>query len=330
MAEDYDDIDALIAKHVAGETDATEQARIEQWLAADAANPQYLAGLQRLWEQAAGARPAPERAVDTDAALAKVKSKIRGHFPLRARILRTPFWLRAAAVLVGLAVALWFWPQNAPVAAEIASADATLRDTLADGSVVVLNQHSSLRISEQFGQKERRARLVGEAWFRAAHDAAKPFLVEAGTLEIAVLGTEFNVDYRAEAGRVVVAVGTGKVQMRIGAQREVLLAGEQAECDLAAEKITRRALPDPNVLAYQDRRFTFEGTPLSEVVSQLSKVYNVSISLKNNNLRDCPLTTRFNGLPLEEVLDIIADSFSLHIVRDATGISLDGTSCGSN
>ena len=64
--------------------------------------------------------------------------------------------------------------------------------TLADGSQVNLSGGSAIGVD--ITSEERRVRLLsGEAFFDVAHDAARPFTVEAGEARIVVLGTAFDV-----------------------------------------------------------------------------------------------------------------------------------------
>jgi len=330
MPDNYSDIDELLAKRLAGETAPEEEQTIDRWLAAAAENRQYFEGLQRLWQQAAQARTLVPQSVDVEAALRKVKAA----FPqqtvpkVRVRVLR--MWWSAAAVIVAIIAAIFFFQTPSPVQpTEIATTITTLTDTLTDGSVVVLNRQSGLHIEQDFNRQERRMRLSGEAYFQVAHDTTRAFIVDVEQLEVRVLGTEFNVDSRSQAGFVTVTVSTGKVQLRSTTQTEYLYAGQQAVYAAATGKITRQRQTNPNVLAYKSRQFQFDGTPLQEVLRQLSDVYGVSISLKNKSLKDCQLSAPFNNLELNQVLAIIADSFDLTVERTGTSVVLDGVGCGN-
>ena len=64
---------------------------------------------------------------------------------------------------------------------------------LSDGTTVYLNAESELTYPVKFSGKDRRVCLKGEAYFEVERDTCKPFIVEANSLEIQVLGTEFGV-----------------------------------------------------------------------------------------------------------------------------------------
>src|SRR6185437_1306026 len=74
---------------------------------------------------------------------------------------------------------------------------------LADGSEIELNTDSVLRT--RITREERRVWLdKGEAYFNIRHDAARPFVVMAGTHRVTDLGTKFFV--RHDTDRLEVAV----------------------------------------------------------------------------------------------------------------------------
>ncbi|MCA0237317.1 MAG: FecR domain-containing protein [Bacteroidetes bacterium] len=331
MTDNYAHIDELLAKRLAGETTKQEEALIESWLQESADNSRYFDSLQRLWSQAPTARAATLRPVDTESALQKVRAQMQPAAPVARRISMYQ-WMPAAAAVLALVVAAVFFFRNETDTPEvqIAAATSTLTDTLTDGSVVVLNRNSALRIAGNFNKKERRMRLEGEAYFAVAHDREKPFVIEVQQLEVKVVGTEFNVDNRSEPGRVKVSVTEGKVQLSAGAQNLLLVAGEQAIYESGSGNITRVAKPNPNVLAYKNRYFDYDATPLGQVVRELSDVYGVDISLKNKVLENCILHARYDNLELDRVLDLIADSFSLTVEKKDGKVVLDGTGCGGN
>lgn len=81
---------------------------------------------------------------------------------------------------------------------------------LPDGSVIQLNTLTKMVV--HFDDGHRRIELPqGEAFFRVAHDAKRPFDVETQYAVVRAVGTEFNVYNRADSTRV--AVVEGKVQV---------------------------------------------------------------------------------------------------------------------
>lgn len=328
MTEEYTEIDILLAKQLAGEATPDELLAVNEWLDASRENQAYFEGLERIWATASELRTGPSWEVDTETALQKVKVKMQQNRAIKRTLFSNRVWLQLAATLALVATAVWFFSDPAPLPQpNIASSNTTLTETLTDGSVVVLNRNSGLRIADNYNRKERRMRLSGEAYFKVTPDAKRPFVVETDQLEIKVVGTEFNVDNKPGSSLVTVSVTSGKVQLKSAVQTELLTAGEQAEYNHSSGRITRITQPDPNVLAYKNRVFTFDETPLGTVLKQLNNVYGVNIRLENKALADCPLNTRFDNIELDQIIEIIAESFSLSVRRDGGEIVLDGASC---
>ena len=79
---------------------------------------------------------------------------------------------------------------------------------LADGSIVELNSRSRLRIRYTAAQRDIDL-IEGQALFRVAHNAARPFVVHSGAVNVRAVGTEFDV-YKKRVGTIVTVV-EGKV-----------------------------------------------------------------------------------------------------------------------
>jgi transmembrane sensor len=80
---------------------------------------------------------------------------------------------------------------------------------LPDGSLVELKEGS--RIAVDFSAEQRQVRLVGEAHFQVARDAARPFVVNAQGVMVRAVGTAFSV--RVDSDEVQVLVTHGSVHV---------------------------------------------------------------------------------------------------------------------
>lgn len=64
---------------------------------------------------------------------------------------------------------------------------------LPDGSKVWLNSGSTLTYDKEFGKEIREVVLSGEAFFDVVRNVDKPFIIHTTSMDIKVLGTQFNV-----------------------------------------------------------------------------------------------------------------------------------------
>lgn len=322
----FSDIDELIAKHLTGELAAAEHARLEEWLAESEENRQYFRQMEQLWQKSVLGKQNLPHNLDVEAALARTKSKI--HAPPRAKRIPLNYWRYGlAATFLMLLGAFWFFQQNtSEPAVLLASTSKALRDTLTDGSVVALNQYSSL--SAIYSRKARTIKMSGEAYFEVAPNPSKPFVIDVQRVQVTVLGTKFNIDNRTDPNWVIVSVVEGKVRVQSGKQTEYLTAGEQLRINNQDGKTMKtQTKPSENVSAWANRQFIFDDMPLSEVIPLLEKAYQVKISLSNKELEKCRLYVRFNNESIDRIIALIADTFSLEIRNIDGQFYLDGTGC---
>ena len=88
----------------------------------------------------------------------------------------------------------------------------TLSIKLADGSSIVANAGSTIRLPKQFAEKERKVFISGEAYCDIASRAGRPFIVSYPTGKVEVLGTAFNIrTYDNETPSVAVVEGSVRV-----------------------------------------------------------------------------------------------------------------------
>ena len=102
----------------------------------------------------------------------------------------------AAIAVCALAALLFFGVRTAWNEHSIATEFGELKTaTLADGSELRLGSNTLLKFD--IGDAQRRVTLVrGEAYFKVAKDATRPFVVEAKTYAVRAVGTQFAVSHR--------------------------------------------------------------------------------------------------------------------------------------
>ena len=127
----------------------------------------------------------------------------------------------AAAVVAAVSARHWWGIQSI-----VAPKGNVQRTALRDGSAVTLNSSAEIEIAFQDAVRKV-SLLAGEANFDVAKDAARPFIVDTGPVQIRVVGTSFNVR-KTEADAVSVTVREGIVEIFHGAVQPVrLIAGDQ-------------------------------------------------------------------------------------------------------
>jgi transmembrane sensor len=166
---------------------------------------------------------------------------------------------------------------EAPITAYISAPGETRRLTLDDGSQLMLSADTEVDV--RFSRRLRELKLVrGEALFEVFHDAARPFVVDAGSGDVTALGTRFLV--RRDDADVTVTLLQGRVQVDRGggAEPATLRAGERLHFD-ARHLIERRSIDADAVSAWTRGRLVFQATPLGEAVTEINRYSDTQIRI---------------------------------------------------
>ncbi|SIN65124.1 FecR domain-containing protein [Chitinophaga niabensis] len=149
---------------------------------------------------------------------------------------------------------------------------------LADGTAVWLNASSSIRFPTRFEGKERIVELTGEGYFEVAKDQHKPFRVKVNGVEIAVLGTHFNV--MAYQGVTKTTLAEGSVKIQLADNRSWLLKPGQQGTVKENQEVNIAATDVEKALAWKNGLFYFKDDEIKDIVAQLARWYDVDIQLK--------------------------------------------------
>jgi len=151
---------------------------------------------------------------------------------------------------------------------------------LSDGTRVWLNVASSITYPTAFHGKERSVTIDGEAYFEVASDPSMPFRVrkkKQDDVQIQVLGTHFNVNAYDDEPTMKVTLFEGAVVVGKGKRTQLLKPGQQAVVD-ASDLQASDSADLPEVMAWKDGRFYFDGTNIRSIMRQVEKWYNVDVS----------------------------------------------------
>ncbi len=226
----------------------------------------------------------------------------------------------ALAILSGGLVASqlgWFGPAavERPAAVDMASTNAVRTVRLADGSRVTLDRGSVLR--DASSASERRFLLLGgRARFDVAHDADRPFIVDAGTGRVIAHGTVFDVGFEGKVMRVALLRGSVEVRERPDSARKAstsrfLSPGEQLL--VTGEGIGASSQVSAAALAWPDPMIGFEDVPLGEAIAAFNRTSVRAVRLAD----EAPASRRVSGAFRRDdpraFADALATSFGLDV-----------------
>ncbi|MBL1409472.1 FecR family protein [Sphingobacterium faecale] len=154
---------------------------------------------------------------------------------------------------------------------------------LEDGSRLTLNANSSISFPSSFDGRLREVSTSGEVFFEVEKDRYKrPFIVNAGSSTIKVLGTKFNVNFK-EGEFLRTALFEGSVQVS-NKGFEVRLAPGEELCVDAKGKYTVREFESERVGAWKEGYFALDNKNIEEIMEEVADWYNVEVSYADVNL----------------------------------------------
>jgi transmembrane sensor len=242
---------------------------------------------------------------------------------------RTPYVV-AASLLVVVASAWVLWRGPEQYRTRFGEQRSVL---LEDGSRVTLNTASHVEVS--FQKTRRLVRMLqGEALFNVAHDAARPFEVEAGHTLLRAVGTQFDVDVRRSRTTITVVEGKVAVVSESGSsavrEESAALSPPVLEKVIKAHErvvITSEGTGNPQTVAdlasataWMQRRLVFDHQPLSEVVEEFNRYNPTPIVLEDAQLQRQEVTGVFQSDDPESFLSFLSNVPGVEI-REAN----DGT-----
>ena len=189
----------------------------------------------------------------------------------------------AASVVLCVAALVWYQAQSAGRYTTGIGEQRTAR--LDDGSTIVLNTGTELRV--EITERLREVRLLkGEALFNVASDAKRPFRVLSDHTVAQAIGTAFVVRRKAE--QTIVTVIEGKVAVESRSNHEerkqvAVAAGVRAE--VADDVIETTPVANPAAAtAWQSGRLIFDGETLAEAVAEFNRYNEVQIVVEDAQL----------------------------------------------
>jgi len=320
-----DDIDTAAADWLArlDRADVPETLRIEfeAWCRA---NPRHQAAylrLQEVWERLDGLRGLRPQ----------VQAAAAGTPPVRSRrSLFASVAVAAALMFATIVLWVWLWPQSFSFMAMEKRYATPLggfeRLALADGSVLQLNTDSVVRVMLQRTRREVEL-IQGEATFKVAKDASRPFIVRAGSTAVRAVGTSFNVHKTASGLEVMIMEGAVAVGPAAAMQRPdalpVVGAGQLAVADSSQVRV--KNIDDAEVtrrLAWQRGMLGFNGQSLAEVTAEFNRYNETRLVIADPALAELRIGGYFRATNVEAFVRVIEERFGVAATREERQIEL--------
>ena len=322
----YDRASVWIARLDRGLSE-NEIRELRAWLSDDAENIAVLTSMARLWD-------------DMDAL-----SRLADLFPVpmhRRRVFLLFNVGIAATLVIAVMLALWVRFGVGPPDEHEYKLVEPAQDvyetsvgeqstfTLSDGTLVVLNTNSLLRVV--FTDEYRLLTLDrGEVNVRVARDASRPLSLIARDKIFQAIGTVFNVEINQDAsielvvteGRVRVGVRERTDESQGATQPRVLedsaltvAAGEELVLGENGEEITPVSPEEIEVkLSWRSGDLIFRGEPLEEAVREVGRYTSVEFVVLDQDLKKVRVAGRFKAGDVDGLLVTLRENFNIAYER---------------
>jgi ferric-dicitrate binding protein FerR (iron transport regulator) len=261
------------------------------------------------------------------------------------------WWSVAASLLLIIGAAVYFSTNRQPVK-NISYAYATQAGEkkeiiLPDGSKVLLNAKSSIKLDKDFNLSNRNILLEGEAFFDVKHDKSKAFKVFTTDFHINVLGTAFNVKAYPDEATSEATLIRGLITMQTTGDMGIITLKPSQKVTFYKNRIIEKTQasakrkinanrPEITINHYQ---LTKENTVLETAWTQnkleiydqdfaqlkptLEKWYNVKIVFIDPEVQKYRFTATFSNESIAQVLEALkqVENFKYEIKENQISIS---------
>jgi transmembrane sensor len=292
--------DRQIASVLSGNANTSEIEELQQWQELSAGNKKILDDSLKVWDSC----PNPFTKTEREQDKAIINGRIITQTALQQKHDRVIMrFLRVAAIFIGpLMLAIgWYLGSNNLKTNELTWNTVTAPRkhiavcTLTDGTEVWLNAGSSISYPAGEQMNKREVKLTGEGYFKVTKNPKKPFFVITQFATVKVLGTIFNMKAYPGADRIVTTLEEGSVEFYIQNSKIPnlrLKPGEQAVYATKEGRIDLAKVDASLFSSWRNDKFVFKDADLKTIISELERLYDIKIYIKNPRLEKL----RFRGM----------------------------------
>ncbi|MDR1671869.1 MAG: FecR family protein [Bacteroidales bacterium] len=314
----YQDIDALIVRHLQGEISDSEYERFTAWLHDSEDNRKMFFEMKELFDVRKRMLPSQKQQQES------------------VRRMWTWHWLRYAAVFtVIFGASLVFYLNLKEKALTVPVRQMVVHNTrgvyqltLPDGSTVWLHGGTTLTYPDRFSDNLRQVELQGEAYFKVQADTLNPFVVETCQAQIRATGTEFNITAYPDDKTTTATLVKGVVDIQprhlknsvtLKPSQQALIHPDDMEVltkiqsGVKTTPARKEATPvivqqvDAELFTdWKDGVYRFKNEPFRNIVLRLEKMYGMDIRVENKDLEAASFSGAFaEDYSLKEIFEII-------------------------
>lgn len=164
----------------------------------------------------------------------------------------------------------------------------------------------------------------GEAWFKVAHDKARPFIVSAGRIRVRAVGTAFSVRRHDDGADVQVTEGVVETWTAGEEDRKVqVAAGSKAfVAEYEPPKTSEASADIERSLAWRAGQIVLEGETLDQAVAQFNRYNAKKLVISDSDLAAEKLVGQFRATEPDTFADAVVTTLGATIKENGDTIEL--------
>lgn len=295
----------LLQRYVEGKTSKKEAESVVEWLDENEANVREFMALHKLYDISLFHKlPAGNEATHTKDKTAK-KYKTLAYELLKI----------AAAFLAFTLISSLFFnkpekdPERVAYQTLFVPAGQRVELTLPDSTKVWLNAKTRLVYPVSFGEGNRTVTLDGEAYFDVKRNDKQPFIVKTSSMDVTVLGTEFNILAYANLNTAEVSLLKGAININPTgssgrSKKYTMNVNERVTLD--KNKLEISGIHDFDYFKWKEGLLCFNNETVSTIIEKLQLYFDIKINVQKQELLHYRYTGKFRTKDgVEQVLKVL-------------------------
>ena len=307
----------LLIKYLTNTANSEELICISDWMKLNQANSNWLFEMERVWSLKNELKFADKACIEqayNSFLLALEDEKVQKDSFFT--VFKRRFQRIAAVLIIGLLMStIYLTTMTASSTMNVIEVPKgeTAIITLSDGTKVWLNSNSKLSYPSKFSCFEREVDFIGEGYFEVSHNKRAPFMVNTSEIEVKVLGTKFNLKtYKGESSFVTLTEGKVLVKSQDNDEQKMMKPNDHLEFNQQNEFILKENVDVTQISQWKTGSYGFNNQPLSDIVTILSRKYDVEIKINDKNFENEIFTCRTHeNISLIEILELLKNTGQL-------------------
>lgn len=306
--QNYMKMDEIIMRILTKTNSYDDIVEFAQWLNADEKNREEFQKIESYWN----ANLQYDYPMTAENSFKKLQQKIAKLDMRNSRRKRMVVYSGvAASLLIILTLSFFMMIENTPRISQqyiYMTGNSISTFFMEDSTRIILNRNSKVSYTDDYGQKERRVRLIGEAYFDVKKNTVSPFIVDMDGTIVKVLGTKFTASNKEETGTIETVLLEGAIRFVSSEQSVLMKPNQKLLFNKNNRNLELTEIDSEQESAWKEGLFKYRSLSFERLMKKLEADYGVKIIINNKKLLNPEL--KFTGsfeqnIAFHNVLDVI-------------------------